>query len=894
MSKVKNVKKVVVLGGAMLASLLCAGILLQGNSVQANAATTASYAQLQGASVRYNAANENQNQAGLRFTYTVDKAAAANDFGTDFANVQAMGMLVVPNALLGTGETIFTSDKTVDTKFINGGESVAENEINVGDWNETTKVFTVNANGDDYGMFVYIYNLPQSVYNQNFTCVGYYQLDGGEVKYTDPMERSIAEVARKAYDNADYGEDAQKQASLESFLLDYTATYNAGEGTASKESESLEYGKALTATATLSGYEFDGWTNAAGEKVTQITGDVTLNANYKKDGGTVIASLQDGIAIDYAGDSVVSATLDDTDVTANTTVSGGKIKVDGSVLANEKTYTLVVKETAYKTATYAITTMDTSITREFAPINTSNAKAVSYGTATGDLEIVSNPYGKTGNYFKVTSTSDEPGIKVLPSVSEDMLKAYEGGEVRFEYYIESASSNTVHILSTRRDSSPESPDSATTEYYQVETATTGKWVSVSIPVSVFTQVVTDIASKDGQTKTEVTTSVYNRIVEGFSNNQHNGKLFAMGWAEGGATFYVGNMQLVSKETVQATPLSWQGKVTSGVTKAYNYGDKGALTITEATAMDSSIMETALLSSGWYYTYANTEAGLPGVKIATSLTKAELQARADQNLYFEFYVDLPGTNKNVKYMYNTSGTSTTSVSNAFNAWHLVSVPVSYLIENYDAYTSLDGNRKGLTIEVSGECTGANIYVSEMKIMSKEVLKNNLSKTINFTEIVSGNAKAGKYGGHDANQYLTVETVTDAGDYNGDYYRINLPATWNSVGLFINPTISKEILSLYSGGTFTVKYKVNVGTTTTQDLMFFMSGYHTAAYTKAGVATGTWGTVTIPVDTLIAQYDNIVSGYNGTVAQYIGELIAVKESGNAVDFYIGGFTVTAPNA
>ncbi len=893
MSNVKKVKKLAILSGAMLASLLCAGVLMQNAPVQANAAATANdYAQIQGASVRYHKASEEPNKTGLRFTYTVNKTAAASDFGTDFANVEELGILVVPTALLGEGETISSTEaKVEDTKFIENNAKVGgERVINVGTW--SGDVFTVDENGDYYGMFVYIYNMPETVYNQDITCVGYYTLKGGERQYTETKERSIASVARQAYDNGDHNEDDAKKASLESLLLDYTATFNAGEGVASVATQTLEYGKPITATAELDGYDFDFWSNAKGEKVTTVTANETLNANYKKDGGGVTASVESGIAIDYAGDSIVSATLNGNLVEA--TVSGGKIKIDGSVLANEKSYTLAVKETAYKTVNYKVTTVDTSITREFAPINTSNAKAVSYGTATSGLEIVSNPHGKTGNYFKVTSTSYEPGIKVLPGVSEEVLKAYEGGEVYFEYYIENAISPYANILSTRRDSTPETPNSADTEYYQVVEAETGKWISVKIPVSVFTKTVTDVLV-DGSTVTE---SVYKRIDDGFKGNQHNGKLFALSYDEGSGNriFYVGNMQLISKETVQAAPLSWQEKETSGVTKGYNYGNKnGAVTITEASAMDSSIMSTAILSSEWYYTYANTTDGQPGIKIATNLMKEDLEARKDQNLYFEFYIDCPGVNRNVKYMYTAAGSSTLTVANAFNAWHMITVPVSYVIEHYDAYTTLSGTRDGLTLEVEGEPGNTNIYVSEMKIMSEEALKANLRDTANFTIIAKENATARAWGAVD--RELSVETVASEDvpeEYHGKYFKV----TYNSVdttGLYINPTISKDVLKAYKGGTLSIDYYVTVGEATEVTFLLFQQAGYYSCKKEVKVTAGTWGTFTISVDDLYDNYDDIVQGwtsiYSGGKADYMGKMIAVKEdNGKKLELYLGGFKLS----
>lgn len=130
------------------------------------------------------------------------------------------GVLVVPERLI-VGDELDLAD---DVKGSEQGGLAADKDL-TGMWYAATE-------GDLYQNHAYLYNLPDTVYDENIAFRGYITLDG-VTTYTETVVRSMSEVALAAIT-----EDPSLEESIGGYLYDYDVTFSGAE----VASQSVRYG----------------------------------------------------------------------------------------------------------------------------------------------------------------------------------------------------------------------------------------------------------------------------------------------------------------------------------------------------------------------------------------------------------------------------------------------------------------------------------------------------------------------------------------------------------------------------------------------------------------------------------------------------------------------------
>ena len=194
----------------LLAFLLCYGIFAicktSGAAAEEGAAAAAPVIEIEGAAVRYPDEDETVSVGtGLRFSA---KVTGVEDVGT----IQDLGVLVNIE-----GEPTIENTPT-------GGVGVNIEYIKDGAVSEEHKY--VEENGG-LCMRVALTHIPANYFHHEFVCRAYYRLDGGEIVYSDVMERSVTYVIKAAIDDISENapSDEQKAAlkELRAASVDHTA-----------------------------------------------------------------------------------------------------------------------------------------------------------------------------------------------------------------------------------------------------------------------------------------------------------------------------------------------------------------------------------------------------------------------------------------------------------------------------------------------------------------------------------------------------------------------------------------------------------------------------------------------------------------------------------------------
>ena len=304
---IKNLKIKKILLTVLFILLLLSGVAAAGmNFTNSAFAEEGAKIEVVGASVRYPKANESVPEGtGLRFEVKLS--------GVEIENVQNLGVLVDSD---GVPTTELTGDKHV--RYIENGVISTENVYD----EESAGVYT---------MRVSLVNVPINHFHHEFVCRAYYQVNDGEVVYSDTVKRSATYVIKNAIEDtsegaltseqkktlenlrnaskdhtyAAYGDVIEtptesKQGTRKAFcacgkeiaapigLYHYVFDTNGGETV--EPQDGYSYDTIILPTPVRSGAEFLGWYNEADEKAeqvvvpyeTDVTGEtVTLKAKWR-------------------------------------------------------------------------------------------------------------------------------------------------------------------------------------------------------------------------------------------------------------------------------------------------------------------------------------------------------------------------------------------------------------------------------------------------------------------------------------------------------------------------------------------------------------------------------------------------------------------------------------
>lgn len=319
---IKNLKIKKILLTVLFILLLLSGVAAAGmNFTNFAFAEEGAKVEVVGASVRYPKANESVPEGtGLRFEVKLS--------GVEIENVQNLGVLVDSD---GVPTTELTGDKHV--RYIENGVISTENVYD----EESAGVYT---------MRVSLVNVPINHFHHEFVCRAYYQVNDGEVVYSDTVKRSATYVIKNAIEDtsegaltseqkktlenlrnaskdhtyAAYGDVIEtptesKQGTRKAFcacgkeiatpigLYHYVFDTNGGETV--EPQDGYSYDTIILPTPVRSGAEFLGWYNEADEKAEQVvvpyeqdvTGEtVTLKAKWRVN--LTENNLMDGFTFD--------------------------------------------------------------------------------------------------------------------------------------------------------------------------------------------------------------------------------------------------------------------------------------------------------------------------------------------------------------------------------------------------------------------------------------------------------------------------------------------------------------------------------------------------------------------------------------------------------------------
>ena len=319
---IKNLKIKKILLTVLFILLLLSGVAAAGmNFTNSAFAEEGAKIEVVGASVRYPKANESVPEGtGLRFEVKLS--------GVEIENVQNLGVLVDSD---GVPTIELTGDKHV--RYIENGVISTENVYD----EESAGVYT---------MRVSLVNVPINHFHHEFVCRAYYQVNDGEVVYSDTVKRSATYVIKNAIEDtsegaltseqkktlenlrnaskdhtyAAYGDVIEtptesKQGTRKAFcacgkeiatpigLYHYVFDTNGGETV--EPQDGYSYDTIILPTPVRSGAEFLGWYNEADEKAEQVvvpyeqnvTGEtVTLKAKWREN--LTENNLMDGFTFD--------------------------------------------------------------------------------------------------------------------------------------------------------------------------------------------------------------------------------------------------------------------------------------------------------------------------------------------------------------------------------------------------------------------------------------------------------------------------------------------------------------------------------------------------------------------------------------------------------------------
>ena len=279
-------------------------------SVKADEVETTTVMYCDGASIRL----ADDGKSGIRFHVRVTSneegtvALEGNTYSADEFKALTTGILVIPSDKLASGEELTIEGAT--NQYASGAKAA----------NVTGEECVWNLKSDEDGYFyeatAYVYNIPESSYDRDFTFRGYYSLDGKNYVYTENAnnERSVSYVAlqakiddntKKAEDETD-GYQEGKLEILNSFLLGVNKNFKNVDKYLYRvgNQNSVSVASLFSAPTSL------------GEKIYQIIEDITCESD-----SVDMTLSEDKKTVQFTGTGVVKLTLSKTYCTEPTVLN---------------------------------------------------------------------------------------------------------------------------------------------------------------------------------------------------------------------------------------------------------------------------------------------------------------------------------------------------------------------------------------------------------------------------------------------------------------------------------------------------------------------------------------------------------------------------------------------
>lgn len=931
-------------------------------SVVANAAEEeAKEGKMIGASMRVVDANA-ENAAtvtGLRFGYVIDK----NVSGITVEN----GKLTNVTDL---GINLTVGGTTTPIKFYeNGTESTDETKrVNVGTYNAATKEFVVDANGNDLLVQLYIYNFDSKEdYNLNITAQGYVKVNGDEAASSPvAVTRSMRQVAKLAYQDTKNADKADLLKLLKTYLEEYTVTFNTNGGTA-VEAVTVVEGSKISATTTLEGYEFTGWT-ANGTPVDLSTytveGNVTLNANFKK--SVAIEGIMSTQNLVLAGVSTFSKVMvgDSLLTSSDYEVTADGLKITKTL--SNGSHAIKVYENEYVYTEYSVSLVDVTKATDYTAIDTENIVTSSYGDSkSAQGSTAENPMGKTGTYFvsTVEKNNDAWALKVKPTVSLDVLKAYgDSAYLAIEYYAD------VDVFSTGWSSGNryvgyvnDGDDTCAGHLSQLKIK--NAWQILNIPLSTIIDNFETLSAMGEDDKKACLLMNY------AINGDSTGEIYVGGFkivpnaikqitpTEGTPvgranidSYAIDETTLASLQEAYGTDLVArigttystddtlsvdlpEGACTYEVL-ATNFGFQQVVYTVEIVDNTAPVMFTSLdtdyIKGAQYggvvagatevgeYTVGEKTGTFAKVnftgsniksftlKVTPTVSKETLNLYKGGYIAVEYYIDVADFATNKQMLTVITGEDEKSAQGSPitfakpKTWGTVLLPVSLFTDNdgavYDDFTDGKGSWSGALLyfqyNTFDQKTG-DVYFGNFKVLPA----GSALPASQFTALSTDNVRGAHYDAV-ANATTTIKTTT-VGDRTGTFVQVDITET-NSFCLKVAPTISKEYLSYYKGGSITIDYYVGAtGFTPAETIKTVWTDDKTSignGIAGSTIKTGEWATLSIEItaelldgwDTFISK--DITKNYWTGILFYFGYNCTANATGN---IYFTNFQVVSAN-
>ena len=277
------------------------------------------------------------------------------------------------------------------------------------------------------------------------------------------------------------------------------------------------------------------------------------------------------------------------------------------------------------------------------------------------------------------------------------------------------------------------------------------------------------------------------------------------------------------------------------------------TTSEITAIGGSASASYLRVDGiaGQFSYA-------GYKILPANDKATYEAYSDYNVVFDWYYDIP-SNDSVLHNVMTYG-ETSNKQYAQDTWHTVTIPVSSLLAEWDnLIDNSDPMTKGTAwldfnwTSGSGDPAGV-LYIGNIRIeepVKESPVWNNLSST----DAIKTTANRWS---HTIPAIPTTSEITAiGGSASASYLRVDgIAGQFSYAGYKILPANDKATYEVYADATLKFDWYYDIPSN--DSVQHNVMTYGETSNTR--YEQDTWHTVTIPMSSLLAEWDNLIDSSN----------------------------------
>ncbi len=414
----------------------------------------------------------------------------------------------------------------------------------------------------------------------------------------------------------------------------------------------------------------------------------------------------------------------------------------------------------------------------------------------------------------------------------------------------------------------------------------------------------------------------------------------------------GILQTLYTETITvvdtSVPLAWNvlpthdattGLITSNAIFKHTYntgsdiGAYGYWTNNSYIVDDSQVPEGTNKTGSFYKVTRTSDQVFDGFKLKTNLTKAQLELYKDKYLQFDLYFNItPTVSQDFKLGFMHNGTSFYEEvdykgNGLMGTWQTVQIPVTYIIENYDAFSTLSAdNSLAGNIVIMTKPTNSASYTIEYYMSAPIVADYDISVALSWNDVKFAQGTAhvirqtgadeyyhvadwqnqsafngGVFSG-DVGSVVTAADVPEGSENTGSFYKIQFTRAGNvgantGYGLKVKLNIDKETLSLYKNGYLTFDIYAGITADNADQLtgvgISYMGLGNNSYLLPSGEAANEWSainewhTVKISVQQILDNYDVFASGEWKNSYQD-GQPTTYYDNGGAI------FVVHVPNA